>query len=177
MDCNFEYVLLDRKMINEFLRVLHRPEPSGYGTLPPEQMNTAWGVFERNTGITLTKAYETKQDPGKWVNWKWVKGSSWAVFDVMSEEGCFNVQYEINSGVSYIDSAKVYGRDTVFFTDKYLETAKKAIIFYEFEGNKDGTFDKFCQQFESSHKMSIDSYKNQAYKEVYDEWDKKWPKH
>ncbi|NMP38557.1 MAG: hypothetical protein GX051_10655 [Clostridiales bacterium] len=56
MNCDFEFVLLDRGMVNSFLKALHRPEPSGYGTLPPEEMNVVWGVFEQNTGITLTKA-------------------------------------------------------------------------------------------------------------------------
>lgn len=49
--------MLDRAMINKLLRVLNRPEPSGYGTIPSENMNAAWYVSERSTEITLTKGY------------------------------------------------------------------------------------------------------------------------
>lgn len=58
MEYKFEYVLLNRETVNEFIRLLHKPEPSGYGALPPNEMNTAYGITETTTGIILTLGYE-----------------------------------------------------------------------------------------------------------------------
>jgi len=32
----FRFKSLDKKLVNEFIITLHRPEPSGYDTLPPD---------------------------------------------------------------------------------------------------------------------------------------------
>jgi hypothetical protein len=116
MDYAFEYVLLDRDMVNALIKALHRPEPSGYGTLPGENMNVAWGVHERHTGITVVKASESgpqnaraakRAGSGSFLFWavfrlirifskrpKTKKEAPQTGYDVMSREGCFGVCYD-----------------------------------------------------------------------------------
>lgn len=169
MDCDFEFVLLDTEMVNEFLRALHRPEPSGYGTLPDKSMNVAWGVFERNTGITLTKGYE----PGR-KEWKGRKGVHTVMYDVMSREGCFCVICETNANGDNVESAQACIKNTELFTDKYSDAVKKAILFYNKEGIASAAFEAFTQRVESSRGMPLEAYGRAVYKEAYDEWDRKW---
>ena len=169
MEYRFEYVLLDRKTVNEIIRVLHKPEPSGYGTLPGKNMNVAWGVHECNTDIILIKGYEPDKK-----EWKGFKGTHSVVFNVMSREGCFGVSYETNAKGENTDSAKVFYNRDDFYEVHYLDAVKKAIVFYEKEGHKNGAFEQFKQQFESTHNMSLEAYCIQQYQEIYDEWNKKW---
>ena len=170
MDYYFEFVLLDRQMVNMFLKQLHRPEPSGYGTLPDDDMNVAWGVHEQNTGITLTKAFEHNHK-----EFRRKKCFHLVAFDVMSEEGCFGACYKTNYKGGILEPTRFYYNGDDLFTAKYLDVVNKAISFYEDDGIKNGDFEKFSQQFEDTHKMSVDAYEKQVYKEVYEEWKRKWP--
>ncbi|NMP38558.1 MAG: hypothetical protein GX051_10660 [Clostridiales bacterium] len=120
-------------------------------------------------GSRRLKAYEFVEPKRRWK-----KAARWNSFDVMAPEGCFCVQYEASDKENGVESAKVYGQNTVFYTDKYLDAVKQGMLFYENEGGKSEAFEKFRQQFEESHKMSLAVYREQEYKEIYDEWAKKW---
>lgn len=169
MKYEFEFVLLDRKTVNALIKTLHRPEPSGYGTVPGENMNVVWGVREKVTGIILTKGYE----PDK-AEWKGRKGLYRVEYDVMSKDGCFGVSFETDINGGNIDAARAFWQNSAAIEKRYLETIKEGIFFYEKGGNKNGDFEKFCTEFEKTHKMSVDSYQKQAYEEIYDEWKNKW---
>lgn len=197
MDYKCEFVLLDRDMVNALIKALHRPEPSGYGTLPGENMNVAWGVHERHTGITVVKASEpgtqnaraTKRaGSGSFLFWavfriirifskrsKDEKEAPQTGYDVMSREGCFGVCYDADEQDAALESAKVWGNgDTNFFEKEYLDAVKQAIRFYESEGMKNGAFERFAEEFEDVHKTSIFAYRERVYQEVCEEWKSKW---
>lgn len=196
MDYACEYVLLDRDMVNALIKALHRPEPSGYGTLPGENMNVAWGVLERNTGITVVRAFEPgpqttrtakRTGAGSLLFWaifritrmfskraKEEKEAPQIGYDVMSREGCFGVCYDADEQGAALDSAKLWGNgDTRFLEKEYLDAVKQAIRFYESEGVKSGAFEKFAAEFEDIHKTSIFAYREQIYQEVCEEWKSK----
>lgn len=169
MEYNFEYVLIDRSMVNEFLRYLHRPEPSGYGTVPGKNMNVTWGIHELKSGITFTKSYEEDKK-----EWKRITGKHSITYDVMSKEGCFGVGLEIDKKGLHMETTHIFCTRTELYEKQYLETVKAAIQFYEKDGIESGAFLEFCKQFENDHHLSLEAYSEQVFNEVYEEWDSKW---
>ena len=166
----FSFLLLERELVDQITKTMYRPEPSGYGTLPGENMNVAYGVIERTSGLTLIKGDEPDKD-----KWKGRKGIHPIGYIFMAKEGCFGIHLDVNKNQENVSTPKVFGsRDTAFFEEKYLEIALNAITYYLHEGRDNGDWDRFSQQFELTHKLSLETYCQETYDEIYKEWAQKW---
>lgn len=166
MEYKFEYVILNRETVNEFIWVLHKPEPSGYGALPPKSMNTAYGVAETSTGIILTCGYEEDSR-----EWRGKEGDHFIQFDVKCKEGCFYAKFDTNAYWDYWESARIYSPTGSREFYKYTDIVRKAIHFYMKNGD---AYKIFSEKFEKENGEPIYKYKDRTYKEIYYEWKRKW---
>lgn len=163
----FKYVLLDRETVDEFIRVLNRPEPSGYGAVPSEEMNVAYGVEEECTGIILTLGYEENSR-----YWRGKEGDHDIAFYVKCNDGVFFARFDTNAYWDYVDNAIIYSAfKTEYLRSKYTDVVRNAIKFYMQSNN---AYKKFCNEFKATHDEELWEYKNRIFDEVYNDWKKKW---
>lgn len=163
----FQFTLLDSELIDEFIYALHRPEPSGYGAMPPEGMNTLYGVAEPQFDIVLTQGYHAK------IGWKGKEGEHPIIFDVKCKEGCFSAQFETNAYGDYWDNAVIYAH-TDFFRNTYTDVVRYAIRYYLHDGHQNGDFDRFDKTYQDANGESLVSAEIRSYRQTYDRWDRKW---
>lgn len=156
----FEFVLLDRETVDEFIRCLYRSEPNGYDTIPPENMNVAYGVMEKSSGIILTRGYEPSR------GWIGKEGDHPVVYVVKCNEGCFTAQFDTNAYGDNWEYAKIFGKNGAFY--KYTDVTRKAIKFYCHDCCEE--YKKFCDLFEETHGEDLFRFKHRMFQEARERW-------
>lgn len=162
MAYHFECKLMDKILANNFIHYLHRPEPSGYGALPPKSMNLAWGVIEKNTNVFLTKSYKDEY------GWKGKEGEHLIIFDIKCKEGYFSAGFETNAYLDYYQYACAMNDNLGLFKN-YADVVKQGIKYYMHEHHEN-----FFNLFEKSYGESIFSYEKRIHEKIYQEWYKRW---
>lgn len=123
-DQEFSFVLASRLVIDTIVMALCRPEPSGYGAVPPEEMNVGYGVSAPG-GFFLTQL-----DCGK--QWSGTEGDHdcfyAAVFgkNVYSFACSMDFRRRLYIG-HFCKSMDIYGT----CTPEMFSMAKRAVLFYE----------------------------------------------
>lgn len=165
----FRFILLDKKLIDKFVWEIHKPEPSGYGTVPPDSMRTVWGVEEIHSGIIITQGYE---DPSR--EWQGKEGDHHISYDISSPDGIFYADFDTNAYGDYVEYIRFPYSDKNHLQIKYKEIVINAIRYYQSDGFKNGDWDIFQKEFERKFGESIFDYERKKSKEYYNEWKNKW---
>ena len=123
-DQEFSFVFANRSDIDTIIMALCRPEPSGYGAVPPEEMNVGYGVSAPG-GFFLTQLDVEKY-------WSGAEGDHdcfyAAVFgkNVYSFACAMDFRRQLYIG-HFRKSMDIYGT----CTPEMFSMAKRAVIFYE----------------------------------------------
>lgn len=159
----FEFVLMDRMLIDDLIMHLHKSEPSGYGTFPPKSMNLVYGVQERTSGIFVTQGFEEDSR-----QWRGKEGDHEIVFDVKCPEGFFQASFDTNA---YGDCWQ-YARLNSCNASKYTELVRKAIAYYMHDGHSD--YSRFRDTFEETYGIAIYEAQRNTFDQVCEDYKRKW---
>ena len=125
-DQEFSFVPANRSVIDKIIMALCRPEPSGYGAVPPDDMNVGYGVSAPG-GFFLTQLDCEKQ-------WSGTEGDHECYYAAVfgSKVYSFACMMDFRRSLyigHFRKSMDIYGT----CTPEMFSVAKRAVIFYEDE--------------------------------------------
>ncbi len=162
-DYSFAFVLMDRMLAEELIMNLHKSEPSGYGTFPPQSMNLVYGVQESTSGVFVTQGFEEDSR-----QWRGKEGDHEIIFDVKCPEGFFQAYFDTNAYGDYWQ----YARFNSCNASKYTELVRKAIAYYMHDGRSD--YSRFRDTFEETHGISIYEAQRNTFNQICEDYKRKW---
>ncbi len=163
------FILLKEWQVDHMIMGAFKPEPSGYGAMPPEQLNVVYGVADKEERFILTKYREVKSDTfkGGYKSYYviWYKKT----VDSRDEIRELTVSCEMNKKREKFFDLQSYWNLWGDF-EEYRNKIMLAIRYYE----RSDELKRIEEEIHQGYSKSLQAYREERHREITEKYKKKW---